>query len=244
MKPEIVARLLELNRVFYEAMGSSFSQTRQRLQPGVKKILHLIPQHSSILDVGCGNGWIVRELDQLGFKGSYVGVDASLSLLSEARKYKSAAIKTDFIQADITLSGWEELLPTTTYDILLAFAVFHHLPSKALRMELYYTLRKMIRSGGVFFHSYWQPLNSSKMRHRIQPWALIGMKPEDVEEGDYLLDWRHGRHGLRYVHHTTPNELLEAAEKCGFVLAEEFYSDGENNQLGYYQIWRPRLSLG
>jgi len=240
MKPEVTAKLLELNRVFYEAMGSSFSQTRQRLQPGVKKILSLIPQHSSILDIGCGNGWIVRELDRLGFKGSYVGVDASQTLLNEARKYLSAAIKTDFIEADIAVSGWEKLLPTSSYDILCAFAVFHHLPSKALRMELYQTLRKMIRSGGAFFHSYWQPLKSSKMRHRIQPWALIGLRQEDVEEGDYLLDWRHGSYGLRYVHHTSPNELLEAAERCGFVLEKEFYSDGENNQLGYYQIWRPR----
>jgi tRNA (uracil-5-)-methyltransferase TRM9 len=42
MNSDTAARLIELNRDFYDRFGDSFSATRQRLQPGVNKILDLI----------------------------------------------------------------------------------------------------------------------------------------------------------------------------------------------------------
>ena len=69
------------------------------------------------------------------------------------------------------------------------------------------------------------------------PWQAAGLQEADVDPGDYLLDWRHGGTGLRYVHHFSETELLEMADLSGFKVAETFYSDGENQRLGLYQVW-------
>jgi len=58
-----------------------------------------------------------------------------------------------------------------------------------------------------------------------------------VDAGDYLLDWRSGGEGLRYVHHFGEAELRELAATTGFQVKEVFYSDGETGNLGLYQVW-------
>jgi hypothetical protein len=58
-----------------------------------------------------------------------------------------------------------------------------------------------------------------------------------VDAGDYLLDWRQGGSGLRYVHHFDEAELSALAATTGFRVLETFYSDGEGGRLGLYQVW-------
>jgi hypothetical protein len=80
-------------------------------------------------------------------------------------------------------------------------------------------------------------LNSEKLKSRIQPWSRVGLKDSEVDEGDYLLDWRSGGEGLRYAHHFSAGELLELAGQAGMSANESFLSDGENGRLGLYQVW-------
>ena len=68
MNSATTERLLKLNHEFYNRFGESFSATRQRLQPGVRKILETIPDDVSVLDLGCGNGNFLRELSVRGHK--------------------------------------------------------------------------------------------------------------------------------------------------------------------------------
>ena len=77
-------RLLTINREFYDRFGDSFSATRQRLQPGVNKILETIHVDDSVLDLGCGNGHFLHELIRRGHKAALLGVDFSLPLLRNA----------------------------------------------------------------------------------------------------------------------------------------------------------------
>ena len=58
-----------------------------------------------------------------------------------------------------------------------------------------------------------------------------------MDEGDYLLDWKRGGEGLRYVHQFSEEELGGLAEDAGFRVVESFYSDGESGRLGLYQVW-------
>jgi hypothetical protein len=80
-------------------------------------------------------------------------------------------------------------------------------------------------------------LNSGKLKARIQLWSRIGLSDDEVDEGDYLLDWRSGGEGLRYAHHFSAEELLRLAGQAGMRVSESFLSDGENGRLGLYQIW-------
>jgi SAM-dependent methyltransferase len=238
MDSVVTARLIEMNRAFYARFGSSFSATRQRLQPGVRRVLDALKGDENILDLGCGNGWFARELIRRGHRGSYLGLDFSLPLLREAElQAKGASVR--FMEADLTrLPVLKDQLPAGEWSLVTAFAVLHHIPSQALRLEVLQAIRSLLQAGGRFIHSNWQFLNSPRLRARIQPWEAAAVSRSQVEAGDYLLDWRSGGHGLRYVHHFSEEELQALAEASGFEVGEVFYSDGETGNLGLYELWR------
>ena len=86
MRPEIVQKLLALNRQFYEANAVDFSQSRQGINPGFARVRELLPQPCvRLLDVGCGNGRFGQYVQQQQPIGEYVGVDFSGGLLEVAR---------------------------------------------------------------------------------------------------------------------------------------------------------------
>jgi len=99
------------------------------------------------------------------------------------------------------------------------------------------TVKMLLKRDGRFILSNWQFLNSEKLRARIQPWSRVGLSDDDVDEGDYLLDWRSGGEGLRYAHQFSAGELLGLAEQVGMRVEASFLSDGENGRLGLYQVW-------
>jgi len=233
--------LIEINRQFYQTFGKHFSDTRNRLQPGVLRILKKIPKHANLLDLGCGNGELWRHLVDSGFQGHYTGLDFSAELLEIAKKKsEKEKSKVTFIQADITEAGWESIIPDTPVDLILSFSVLHHLPGEITRRNLLKKINVFLKDGGEFIHSEWQFLNSKRLRARIQAWEMINLRPEMVDEGDYLLDWKRGGYGLRYVHHYNEQELNHLAEDCGYEVLETFLSDGENGRLGLYQIWKKK----
>jgi len=248
MDSKTAARLIELNRDFYTRFGEPFSATRHRLQPGVRRVLEKLKGDESILDLGCGNGELARELAKRGHRGSYLGVDFSLPLLREADS-QPEGFSARFLQVELTqLSEFSNKLSVIgNWSLITAFAVLHHIPSHELRLNIISTVHKLLKPNGRFIHSNWQFLNSEKLKARIQPWeaatvsepALSGVEVSDVEAGDHLLDWRSGGEGLRYVHHFNEQELSELAEASVFQISDSFYSDGQGGRLGLYQIWRP-----
>jgi SAM-dependent methyltransferase len=242
-------QLVELNRQFYADFGKNFSATRQRLQPGVRKILSGLEGTERILDLGCGNGELARTLAQTGFHGTYLGLDFSLPLLTDAES-QSDDFPVEFRETDLTVEHWEEVIRNkkegesgnfslfySPFSLVAAFAVLHHLPSLEMRRDILQKVRGLLEPDGKFIHSNWQFLNSEKLRARIQPWSAANLSAAEVDEGDYLLDWRSGGTGLRYVHHFSVQELSQLAAETGFRVVESFFSDGEGGRLGLYQIW-------
>ncbi len=243
-----VQTLLTLNQLFYQTFAENFSATRMRVQPGVRRILSDVSPQSQILDLGCGNGEAAYFLANHGYQGTFLGLDSSTELLRFARDKLADHPNFSFIQADLGMPGWH-VMPELglrdrsaggKYDLVLAFAVLHHLPGNNLHLQTCRSVNHLLKSGGRFIHSNWQFLNSDRLNKRIQPWESAGLDPADVEPGDYLLDWRLGGRGLRYVHHFDQNELASLAQMTGFELIDCFYSDGESGNLGLYQVWQKR----
>jgi SAM-dependent methyltransferase len=242
-------RLVELNRQFYADFGAHFSATRQRIQPGVRKILAGLTGDEQILDLGCGNGELARTLARTGFHGSYLGLDFSLPLLADAET-QPEGFSVAFRVADLAAEHWEKVISnqkeekpgnlplfTAPFSLITAFAVLHHLPGHELRLNLLKAAHRMLTAEGKFIHSNWQFLNSAKLQGRIQPWEAAHLSVDEVDEGDYLLDWRSGGQGLRYAHHFSVPELTELAGEAGFQVDESFFSDGAEGNLGLYQVW-------
>lgn len=238
MDSSTVKRLIRLNHEFYTRFGDSFSLTRQRIQPGVRRVLETLHGDENILDLGCGNGELARELARRDHRGSYLGVDNSLPLLRYAETVPES-FSASFKRGDLTkLSAFSnELSANGNWSLITAFAVLHHIPSVTLRLEILRTVHGLLKPGGNFIHSNWQFLKSEKLKARIQPWASVSISKSDVDAGDYLLDWRDKGSGLRYVHHFDESELKKLADQTGFQILETFCSDGEGGDLGLYQIW-------
>lgn len=245
MKPEITQKLLNVNRQFYQTFANQFSATRRRIQPGVDKILEHLPEEASILELGCGNGELPLQLSRKKRRGSYLGLDFSSPLLELAQEInqkiaQTSALKVQFRSADLASQDWEAALTENKFEFILAFAFLHHIPSEELRAQILDKARRLLEYNGLFIHSEWQFLNSPRLVARIQPWSTLGLSELDVDSGDYLLDWRQGGSGLRYVHFFQAQELQRLAESSNFQIIETFFSDGMGNRLGLYQTWQAK----
>jgi tRNA (uracil-5-)-methyltransferase TRM9 len=252
MLPETTARLLDLNRQFYQNFARPFASTRRRIQPGVRKILSGLDLNGNWLDLGCGSGalaleWIEQFIQRGCEKGSYLGLDFSAGLLAEAGSSLPSlptGLKIDFQQADLSQPDWYQLIQCRKFNGALSFAVLHHLPGEALRLAILKAVHTLLSPGGRFMHSEWQFQNSPRLMERVLDWSTVGINPRDLESGDTLLDWRHTlpgqpeEPGLRYVHRFDQPELERLASASGFEIVETFESDGHGGRLGLYQVWQ------
>jgi SAM-dependent methyltransferase len=238
MRSVIAQRLLELNKKFYTDFGESFSATRGRIQPGVRRILDSLKGDETILDLGCGNGELARTLAREDHRGAYLGLDFSLPLLADAESVPDG-FQAEFREADLVQFSVDSVRSSVTdrWSLITAFAVLHHIPGQSLRQNILQSVHELLVTGGRFIHSNWQFLNSPRLRLRVRKWSEVGLTASDVDENDYLLDWRSGGTGLRYVHHFDETELAEMAEFGGFKIVDTFYSDGKEGNLGLYQTW-------
>jgi len=235
MDEQIAARLLRLNREFYQTFAHPFIETRKRLQPGVMRILEGVDPAEGILDLGCGSGEAARELARRGHRGRYTGLDLSAELLAAAEDDQPHP-QASFVLADLADPGWYSGL-SGPFERIFAFAVLHHIPGDALRLRLMHDIRALLGLSGSLTLSVWDFMASERLRARVVPWEAIGLQEGDVDRCDYLLDWRRGGEGLRYVHHFSENELADLAEQAGFSVEAGFRSDGEGGRLGLYQVW-------
>ncbi|MCC6188403.1 MAG: class I SAM-dependent methyltransferase [Anaerolineales bacterium] len=252
MELSTVQRLAELNRQFYVEQAENFADSRPRLAPGVERVLAQITADQSlqalsrrrVLEVGCGDGKAGRALARAGV-GVYVGVDSSPALLERARRYcqqlepaNSAAI--NFILGDLLDADWTRGLPPEPSDWILAFSVFHHLPSQAARSAVLCALAGRLASGGTLAMSNWQFTRSARLGERIRGWPALGLTEADVEPGDYVLDWeRKGTRGLRYVHLLDEAEARALAEAAGLRVVAVFRADGLSGDLADYVLMQP-----
>jgi tRNA (uracil-5-)-methyltransferase TRM9 len=234
MRAEISERLLLVNREFYQSFAQAFAATRRRLQPGAAQAVREIPAQAAVLDLGCGSGEVGRALARRKHTGAYLGLDQCQALLDQARR--DTLPQAEFLQADLAAVGWVERTHPP-YARALAFAMLHHLPGADRRAAFAAHVRSLLGPEGLFVFSVWQFQTSERLRRRIVPWPTIGLQPGQVDPGDHLLDWRHGGHGLRYVHAFEPDELEELAHVAGFRRAHTYCADGHSRRLGRYEIW-------
>jgi SAM-dependent methyltransferase len=165
------------------------------------------------------------------------GASAAQSPRSNLR---SPVSNLQFIQADLGVEGWERILPDESFDLIVAFAVLHHIPGMARRGALLQTLAPHLAATGRIVLSNWQFTREPRLARLIQPWATLGVRDDEVEPGDYLLAWQRGdRAGLRYVHLLAEPEIQALAATARLHAQRLFSSDGHRGQLSDYVALRP-----
>ena len=240
MNQETIDFLLNLNREFYNTYAQSFSSTRYSIQPGVASLLPQLLQAENLLDLGCGNGNLAKALLQAGYSGKYLGVDNSLSLLEGAKIAIPETAHNRFAFKKVDLSAQLQS-PLVQPNTIVCFAVIHHFPREPYLRRFFDFAIHTLPPSGKFFLSCWQVKNNPRLGARIQPWSMVSLDPYDLTENDLLLDWRADQsqpQRYRYVHHFDAETLRNTGAEVGFILENEFYSDGREGNLALYQVWR------
>ena len=251
MKPETVAGLNQLNRHFYRVTGAEFSATRKMPWPGWDRVLDRflatrtrIHGPDSILDVGCGNGRFAGLLEaRLGNDYRYLGVDSSLTLAAIARA--GARRSHRLAAADVVIGAPALRRRSGGFDLVVAFGLFHHVPSWERRRSLLVDLAGHLAAGGILAVSFWQFATEERFAGRFADWeagaafAEVSIDRTDLERGDHLLQWGDGE-AVRYCHNVDLIEAAELTAASGLERVETFRSDGGNGRLNLYHLLRQR----
>lgn len=231
MNSQLVKQLIEINRKFYSDFAQSFSETRSSAQTRLDRIVAYIGDGVKALDVGCGNGRLAERIEKEGRRVHYVGVDASPELIAIASAHKSRLhrVAAKFRVADITATDWSASLRGEPFDIAVALAVLHHVPSFDLRVAVLREIHALLRPGGKFVMTNWHFERNERLRKKIVAWDTVGIDTRDLEPGDALMTWERGGIGYRYCHLVTQSEVQKMADQSGFTVVEQFYADADLN---------------
>jgi SAM-dependent methyltransferase len=233
MQQKIVTILSELNQRFYREFAEAFSTSRARTEPGIERILSRIAPGQRVLDLGCGPGRLAALLPSTA---SYVGVDYAPEILDVARaRLETQATPTRFIQADLVTDAWESDVPAP-FDWIILRAVLHHIPGYDNRLDIVRRAARVLAPQGRILLANWQFLKIERLRRRLLPWETIDLTDEDVESGDYLLDWRRQGRALRYVHLVDEAETLKLITDAGLQVEDLYYADGHTDDLTLYAL--------
>jgi 2-polyprenyl-3-methyl-5-hydroxy-6-metoxy-1,4-benzoquinol methylase len=101
-------------------------------------LVSAVPPGGRVLDVGCGEGMLTREL--AGPARSVLGVDLDPSSIELARATTSEA-NVEFLCADVLQHPFEP----ASFDAVVSVATLHHLGTEAGLLRL----RELVRPGGV-----------------------------------------------------------------------------------------------
>jgi tRNA (uracil-5-)-methyltransferase TRM9 len=237
MRKNVVQKLLTLNRQFYRQMAEPFARSRRFIQPGFLQMLdHLPDPCPALLDVGCGDGRLGRFLLEKERVSRYHGLDFSAPLLklAVAQTSELAQGAAEFTQRDISQAGC--LADLGQFDAVACLATLQHLPGRANRIRLLREMADQLSPNGRIILSNWQFYDNARQQRKLLDWSLVKLSEADVEPGDYLLSWRRGGHGRRYVAYIDQAETEKLAAEAGLVCLTHFRADGKEGDLNLYTV--------
>ena len=105
----------------------------------VDAVRSVLPGGGTVLDVGCGTGAFAGALHQAGYQT--FGIDASLGMLTEARRHRRALVAV----------GRGEALPfrNGAFDLAITIATLHHITDPNLIAKTLAGMVRVVRPGGV-----------------------------------------------------------------------------------------------
>jgi SAM-dependent methyltransferase len=210
----------------------------------LQRVLEMIPPAGRVLDLGCGHGRIASLLAAERPNCHYLGLDFSPDFvrLAEENAPNLGDFSARFAVADLVQPEWSQSLAGRQFDVILALALLHHIPSYQVRLDLLARARDLLAPNGRVIVSTWQFTANARMRRKIVSWDLVNVDPADLEPGDHLLDWKRGGGGYRYCHLMDDVELARLAAGAGLELVETFRADGKEGNLSLFGVLeRPAL---
>jgi SAM-dependent methyltransferase len=158
-----------------------------------------------LLDFGCGKATFLKALRRMGYAGDLSGCDVSEGMIREALRTWDVGPRPQLC------TQLPDRLPfdAQSFDIVVASAVFHHIPP-AQRAIWYAELYRVARAGGrciVFEHNPWNP---------ITRWVVSRTA---IDANAILLSQREAIAALRHAgfDETFANAIMIFPPRLGFL---------------------------
>ncbi len=213
MKKERAKFLIYQNIQTYNRIAEHFAQKRKILTKDLIKLSHLIKPGERILDVGCANG----RFCELVFKkkAKYWGIDTSRKMIEIAKKqYPYAKF---FVSDPLSFPFGKNF-----FDKVFCLSVFHHIPSKELRIKFLQEIKRVLKPGGIIILTVWNLRKKRKIKGLLFKYTLKRIfGKSDLDFGDLFLPWKNEKGKIlasRYFHVFSKRELISLLKKAGFEI--------------------------
>lgn len=238
-----------LNRGFYEAHSTSFSQTRRSSWPGWQRVLDAVAGRRqagkglSLCDIACGNGRFesLAAASRPDMPWSFTLVDSNRQLLDEAcRREELAPYEVTACRRDV-LSGSGTLLAPGAFDAVVSFGFLHHIPRASARGDFLRACLDAVRPEGIAAFSFWRFADDASLAQRARASTERGRAQLGIAlgEGDYLLGWQGDESRYRYCHSFGDAELdalVSELQPQGHLI-DRFRADGRTGALNEYLVF-------
>jgi SAM-dependent methyltransferase len=117
---------------------------------------HLRPE-GSVLEIGCGEGILLRRLRQIGYR-DYTGIDISEVVIARCQQLSDS--KTRFVACDA-----ENYVPGSAHDVIVLNECIYYFVEPVATLQRY---ASYLKPGGVFVLSLFDSLRSRPIRRRLK----------------------------------------------------------------------------
>ena len=211
-------KILKKTKEDYSIIASDFSEKRKYMWRDLKPFLKLIKPGDKVLDAGCGNGRLYKELK--GKKIDYLGIDFSKDLLRIAKKSNPGV---GFRQEDISKKKTWNCLKN--YDVICCIAVLHHFPTKKEQLKVLRYINIALEKNGLAIFSVWNLWQKRfwKLHFQQLVWKIFkGFKLKWI-----LVPYKVTKDGKvikivnRFCYAFCPEELEKIVKKAGFKIVKK-----------------------
>ena len=178
---------------YYPTGGFDPAYYRRTIQPSQRKKLDIVRrfrQSGTLLDVGCGAGFFVREASKNGFSAQGI-------------EFSREAVEFGMREGDVRLTEGDLLkteFPLSSFEVVTLWQVLEHLPRP---VEVLKRIRALLKPGGILviavpnfdsvqarvFRSRWYHLEVPRHLYHFTPATL--RKFLDAEGFDVLAEYQH-----------------------------------------------------
>ena len=217
----------------YDSIAGHFSATRFAIWPEVKRFLDLMPPHSLVGDIGCGNG----KYFDAGKHCCMVGGDLSLELVALCKNRGHKVVQLDVVRPPFRQG---------IFDGVISIAVVHHLSSFERRVAALTAIVNMLRPGGLALVTVWA--KEQEEAKKMKKWKELDHRDKNGAEGipvlgkDYLVPWNVPFHRPEAARNAA-KEAGVIDEKKGTIVFQRFYHVFEKGELEYLVNYIPHASV-
>lgn len=229
----------------YTDLAQQFSDSREFFQPGWENLCDLeLPTSLKVLDLGCGDARFYKFLKHKfpAKRLAYTGLDSSSELLQLASRTGANKL-VQGVLPDLTKDSIKDLQSRGPYNLVVIYAVMHHLFDYAERLKTLKLAYSLLESGGYLHVSFWQFGEYPRYQHKLYKDIGLLSEYEQREVGmlhqdDYIMDWHRGGVAYRFCHWTKIAEIEKIEAEIAARRILDYRSDGKEGDQNWYFLWQ------